>query len=222
MKRQHYLVPTLLILICFLTAFTVRMSYRNDLQSRMLNFNYQSNDKLENVLNKSTSHTAAERMQQADLIVKCSVTGTRQVTNEAFYTPVQITEVYKGDKERNKKTITVIEAADIMENDSTNPDDSLILNTGFYIPLQQENEYLLLLKKVSSHNELYNSHYYPVDQSAFSVYRISNAKQTKVIDPEKEKIKWNQLSEFDLFATDKEQIEVYYQWKKQIFEALKI
>ena len=78
------------------------------------------------------------------------------------------------------------------------------------------------LNKARKPDKFLDSQYYPVSQSAFGVYRLSNGKQTKIINPEKESIKFSQLSDLDLFATNQAQIDTYYKFKEQIFKALDI
>jgi hypothetical protein len=230
MKRWLYLIPLFLIIVCFGISIKTRASYQSGLQERILNYDYQANDKLEDVFNKSNInisafHSSADLIQQADLIVKCRFSGNRQVTDEAFYTSIFVTDVYKGDKERKGKTLTVIETVYIIENYHITPNLFSISNHRFYIPLQNGNDYLLLLKKLPLNearkpNEFLDSQYYPVSQSAFGVYRMSNIKQTKLVDPEKNHTPFNKLSEFDLFATNQKQLDTYYQYKQQIFKTI--
>lgn len=208
-----------------MTGLITRISYRNDMQKRILSYNYQSNDELENVFTSKKFHSSDDLIQQADLIVKCRFSGSRQVTDEAFYTPVIVADVYKGDKGLKGKTLTVVETVVIIENYDITPNFFIISNKGFYIPLQGGNDYLLLLKKLPLNearkpNEFLDSQYYPVSQSAFGVYRMTNIKQMKLVDTEKDHTAFNKLSEFDLFATNQKQLDTYYQYKEQIFKTI--
>lgn len=221
--KKWYWITLSFILICFLTGFITRLSYRDDIQERILTYNYQSNDELDNVFNSQNIQSSDDIIKQADLIVKCHFSGTRQITDEAFYTPVKVTEVYKGNQELNGRILTVVEAVDIIENYDIKPNFFLISNKGFYIPLQANNDYYLFLKKISLNkarksDEFWDTQYYPVSESAFGVYRVSNTKQIKLFDPQKEHTSFNKLSKFDIYATKQEQLDVYYQYKEQVFE----
>lgn len=84
MKKGYYIIPAVLVIFCLLTAMTTRVSYRNDLMKRIQNYNYQSNDELQNVFDSKKFHSPDDLIQQADAIIKCQFSGNRQITDEAF------------------------------------------------------------------------------------------------------------------------------------------
>jgi hypothetical protein len=227
MKKGYYIIPAVLVIFCLLTAMTTRVSYRNDLMKRIQNYNYQSNDELQNVFDSKKFHSPDDLIQQADAIIKCQFSGNRQITDEAFYTPVLVSDVYKGNSELKGKTLTIVETINVIENYKITPNYFLLTTQGFYIPLQKGEDYILLIKKLPLNKArksgtFLDSQYYPVSESAFGVYRISDIKQTKLINIEKDNIPFSQLSGFDLFASEQEQLDTYYQYKQQIFKAIGI
>lgn len=227
MKKRYLIISLALIAVCFSAAIITRASYRNDLLERIQNYSYFSNDKLQNVSDKEKIHSPDDLIRQSDVIVKCRFSGNRRITDEAFYTPVSISDIYKGNTGLKGKTITIVETVETVENEKITPKCHLLLSESFYIPLQKKNDYILLLKKLPLNpaekaDAFLDSQYYPVAQSAFGVYRISDMKQTKLIDVEKENIPFHQLSKFDLFATKQNELDTYYRYKQQIFEKIGI
>lgn len=126
MKKWPYLAIFSLIIVCFALAFKTRASYRSGLQQRMINYNYQANDALEDVFGKSNIsvaefHSPSDLVQQADIIVACHFSGNRQATDEALYSSVFVTDVYKGSSELKDKGLTIVETVNVIENYNITP-----------------------------------------------------------------------------------------------------
>lgn len=128
----------------------------------------------------------------------------------------------KGDKSLDGKDIIVTEAV-VVFTDTKFINEAL---TPLWVPLQQDNEYLLLLKKVpfDTHRVLNNfqiSQYYPVTSSAFGCYRLSEKNQTEPMD--KGKIyRMDSLKGLDIFTYDPMTLNTYNQYKIEIFNKVGI
>ena len=68
-------------------------------------------------------------------------------------------------------------------------------------------------------NDFEKSQYYPVTQGAFGCYRISRKRQTECLDKSK-KYTINDLLGMDIYATDSQVLDNYYDYKEQIFKSI--
>ena len=184
MKPKFYIIPAAVVAVCLVFAVIVRFSY-TDAGEKIYDYAYASDGSLTDVLKENKIAEPEDVIDQAELIVEAKYTGIRKVTGYAFYSQVNVTSVYKGDKALIGKEICVIEPVSIFTK------TRFVNGAGhFLIPLQQGESYLLLLKHKQFDprrelNDFQKLQYYPITQGAFGCYRLSDENRTKLIDNNK-------------------------------------
>ena len=225
MKKRWYFIPTFLFIICFLSAIIIRPSFQHD-ESKIYDYDFETVNSLNTVSQefqtKDTQKIAQRLIEESDLIIKGVYDGNRIITGQGFYTPVKVTQVLKGDKKQEGQMINLLEEETIFTF-------TKYINTGglAYIPIQKNQEYLLLLKKAKfdSNRQLTSferSQYYPITQTAAGAYRISGNKQTKVFNWDKKRECLNSLTGYDLPVQDSKELDFYYNIKDNVFQSLHV
>lgn len=217
MKLKMYYVPAAIVLICLILAGVVRFSY-TDAGDKIYDYQFSAGDILPDYLKKNQISSPQDIINQADIIVKAKYSGNRKITTDVFYSRVTVLQVYKGEQSLTKKDLCVIETVHVF------PKTMFMPSSGFLVPLQSGDEYIFLLKKMQfdpsrNLNVFQNSQYYPVTQGAFGYYRISSGKQTQIMD-EEQKYTVNRLKGIDIFATNQQVLDTYYQYKEQILKTI--
>lgn len=221
MNKRFYLIPTIVALFCVITAVVARNSYTN-IGNGVYQYRINGGGDCSTVLQHEKIHSAEDLIDRSELIVRAKFDSQRLIRDNGFYTTVHISRVLKGDKGLENKDIIVTEAVVIFTN-------TKFINealTPLWIPLQQNNEYLLLLKKISFDphrvlNDFQKMQYYPVTQSAFGCYRLSGKNQTETMN-NKESYTVNSLKGFEIFAYDRKTLDAYHQYKAQILSRFSI
>lgn len=220
MKLKFYAIPAAIVAACLVFAVIVRFSY-TDVGSKVYDYTYTSGGVLSDMLKEEKINAPEDVINQAELIAEVKYTGNRKITEAAFYSQVTITRMNKGDKALAGKEICVIEPV------STFIKTKFVNGAGrFLIPLQKGKNYLLLLKHKQfdpkrNLDDFQRSQYYPVTQGAFGCYQLSSQNQTEIIDNNKT-YTINSLKGFDIFATDRNTLNIYNQYKTQIFKHFSI
>jgi hypothetical protein len=225
MKKRWYFIPAFLFIICFLSAMIIRPSFQHD-ESEINNYGFETVNSLSTVSQEFQTKDAQKIAQRltagSDLIVKGVYDGNRIITAKGFYTPVKITQVLKGNRTQVGQRINLLEEEEIFTY-------TKYINTcgRAYIPMQQGQEYLLLLKKVEfdSKRQLTSfekSQYYPITQTAVGAYRISERKQMRVFDWDKKHESLNSLAGYDLPVQDSKELDFYYNIKDSVFQLLHV
>lgn len=218
MKARLYFIPLALAAVCLISAFVVRFSY-TDSGNQIYDYPYNASDTLADYLKENNVSSPQDLIREADVIVKAKYDGERQVTTDAFFSQVKVSQVYKGDHALVGKDLCVIETI------SAFPKTRYMSAKGFLIPLQAGDEYILLLKQRQFDpdrklDEFQKSQYYPAMQGAFGYYRVSNVKQTQLMNTDRQQYTLNSLKGMDLFATDQQVLNTYYQYKEQILKMI--
>lgn len=219
MKAKLYFIPLALAAVCLISAFAVRFSY-TDAGNQIYDYPYNASDTLADYLKENNVSSPQDLIREADVIVKAKYNGERQVTTDAFFSQVTVSQVYKGDKALVGKDLCVIETVSVF------PKTRYIPSKGFLIPLQTGGEYILLLKQRQFDpgrelDEFQKSQYYPVMKGAFGYYKVSNKKQTQLMSADRQ-YTLNSLKGMDLFATDQQVLNTYYQYKEQILKMIEM
>jgi hypothetical protein len=217
MNRKYYLIPLTVVLACFLLAFVMRNSY-TDVNQGVYQYRVGGNGDWGTVFQQEKIHSVKDLTDRSDLIVRAKFSGKRLIRDTGFYSTVQACKVYKGDQSLKGKEIIVTESL-YVKTETKFINETLM---PMWIPLQKDSEYLLLLKKVPFHsqrtlNDFQRSQYYPVTNSPAGCYRVSNSRQTKIMDPDKVYTIKN-LQGMDLFAVNRQVLNTYYQYKEQVFK----
>lgn len=219
MKPKLYFIPLALVLVCALIAAAVRFSY-TDAGDKVYDYQYVAGDILADLLKKENITSPQDVISRADLIVKAKYNGERKITSTAFFSQVKVSQVYKGDGSLIGKELCIIETVSTFMQ-------TRFVNAGghFAIPLQSGEEYILLLKpkQFDPYRKLDDSQktqYYPVTQGAFGCYRISDKRQTEIMDEQNKIYTVNTLKGMDVYATDGQILDTYYQYRDQIFSAI--
>jgi ATP-dependent exoDNAse (exonuclease V) alpha subunit len=218
MKNKKYLFPLLLVTVCLIAAVIVRFSY-TDAGNQIYDYSYKAAGSLEDYLKANAVSSAKDLIEQADIIVKGKYNGNRKVTTDAFFSQITVSDVYKGDKSLTGKAIYVIEPVHVY------PKTKFIPAKGFWIPLQTGSKYILLLKKRQFDpkrqlDEFQSSQYYPVTQGALGHYKCANERQTQLLSAN-QPVTLNELKNIEIFATDQQTLNTYYQYKEQILKQIK-
>lgn len=220
MKPKFYAIPAAIIAVCLVLAVVVRFSY-TDVGGKIYDYQYVASGVLADLLKAEKITSPQDVINQADIIVKAKYSGERKITSTAFYSQVKISQVYKGNKSLTGKELCVIETMSTLMQ-------TRYVNAGghFAIPLQPGEEYVLLLKpkQFDPHRKLddfQKTQYYPVTQGAFGCYRISDKRQTVIMKDEQNKIYTiNNLKGMDVYATDRQTLDTYYQYMDRIFDTI--
>ena len=145
----------------------------------------------------------------------------RKITVTAFYTPVKVISVYKGNNIFNGKQLQIIEnvAKQSMYNE--------LYSFYGYVPLYANNEYILCLtkkkwNKAKVPTKYENSEYYVTSLSAFGVFRPTNEKQTKLIVYRTKNVTINNIQGLDIMTDSKDVLNQYYNLKKELFNKYSI
>ncbi len=225
MKKRWYCIPAALTLVCLILAVTIRSSYQNAGED-IYNYGFETENTFAAVFQEfsvsDVNQIPGKLIENSDLIVKVKYSGNRLVTGEGFYSPVNVEKVYKGNSNFNGKQLYILE-------DMSTFTYTRYVNTvsKAYLPLQRNNEYVLLLKKVQfdsgrTLNDFESSQYYPITQTAAGAYRLSSQKQTKVFSWDKKPESMNSLIGYDVPVEEKKQLDIYYELKNQVFGLLDI
>lgn len=214
MRPRFYAIPAAIVAVCIVFAVVVRFSY-TDAGEKVYDYEYTSDGSLTDMLKENKIASPEGAVDQAELIVEAKYTGSRRVTGCAFYSQVNVSHVYKGEKALAGKEICVIEPEVIFTK-------TRYVNAGgsFLIPLQPGENYLLLLKHKQFDpqrklDDFQKSQYYPVTQGAFGCYRLSAEDQTEPMD-DKKTYTINSLKGFDIFTNDRKTLDTYNQYKAYI------
>lgn len=238
MKRGWYLIPLSLVMVCVITAIVVRVSYADmgraiydypysalsdtgDLDNAI--YNTQVNSNLAALLSPEdfTIRTPQDCIDKADLIVKVKFTGNRKITKNAFYSTVQIEQIYKGDSTLQKQSICIVESQPhILAS-------KLIKSYKGWIPLQDGREYVMLLHKPifdprRNLNKLQQTEYFPITESPLSCFLLDSPKQTHIMYGSNQTYTINTLKGYDIFAASQVKLDQYYQYRNSIFQQLSI
>lgn len=215
MKLKFYSIPAAIIAVCLIFAAVVRFSY-TDAGDKIYDYDFVSGGDLAALFKDNQISSPSDLVKQADIIVKAKCTGERKVTASAFYTTVKVSKVYVGDRTINGTNLCIIEPMAVFA-------DRKFINASkpFLIPLQPGQEYLLLLKHMQFDpqrklNNFQESQYYPVTESAFGYYRISNKNQKEPMN-ENKTYTINSLKDFDIFTSIQKDLDTYNEYKAQIF-----
>lgn len=218
MKLRYYSIPLLVVLACAAVALVVRLSYTSPDRSI---YDYILNPENSFFWDKEplVPPDANEIINQSDMIVKAKFDGQRDFNDNGFYTTVTVSEVYQGDQTWVGKQLCVIEELAII-------DFTQYLNTGgrVYLPLQEGEEYILLLKWVDflPQRELtprQATECYPTTQSSLSTYRLTNTVQTELFEyREDHPVTLNSMKGLDLAVNRQADLDYYYKTKNEIFE----
>lgn len=218
MKLKMYLIPFSLILVCIIFAAITRFSY-TDAGDAVYNYEYNANDVMSDLLKENKISSPADIIDQADIIVKAKYNGKRKIIPDAFFSEVSVSQIYKGNKALLNEELCIIEPLEVFTKKQY-----INARGHFTIPLQKGDEYVLLLNhkefdKSRKLNDFEKSQYYPVTQGAFGCYRISRKRQTECLDKSK-KYTINDLLGMDIYATDSQVLDNYYDYKEQIFKSI--
>lgn len=221
MKFKLYLIPLAALILCVALAGIVRGSYTN-IGEKIYGFDITSVGNLE-AFKKAEIQSSQDLIEKSDLIVRVKFNGERLVTDNAFYSTVHISDVYKGDSKMKGKDIIITESMATFT-------DTKYLNGYFmsrWIPLQKDTEYLMLLKNIPFRperklNEFQQSQYAPITSSPAGCYRIGGQVQTKLFNFEKEKTTLNDLKGYAIYAITQEDLDRYYQLQNEVFKKLNI
>ncbi len=215
MKLKFYAIPAAIVAACLVFAVIVRFSY-TDAGSKVYDYAYTSGGVLSDMLKKEKITAPEDVINQAELIAEAKYTENRKITGAAFYSQVTVTRVYKGDKTLVGKQVCIIEpVSTFTKTKYVNGADR------FLIPLQKGENYLLLLKHKQfdprrNLDDFQKSQYYPVTQGAFGCYRLTSQNQTEIINSNKT-YTINLLKSFDIFTSDRKTLDIYNQYKEQMF-----
>ncbi len=219
--KKLYFIPLLSIFACIVMGIVVRNSYTNDSQ-KIYNFEYGSCGAWDSVYQQCGKFTSKDLIDKSDLIVKAKFNGERLITGNGFYSTVHISKIFKGDNDIKKDIIITEPVKIIVSTKFINP--SYI---PMCIPLQKDYEYIFLLKKIDFNekrqlNDFQKNQYYPITSSPAGYYRLGGQVQTKLFNFSKDKFKLNELNGFDIYANKKEQLDIYYKYKGEVFKELGI
>lgn len=222
MKRKYYLIPLFFVVACFVVAGIVRFSYTNNLINQIQNCTYMSGNDSLSFLDNYGFKSSKDIINGSDLVVQGVCSGKQQVTDDALYTPMKIEKVYKGDSSFLGRTITAVQEMAVVQNAQAATNLNLGLNC--MVPIQEKTEYLLLLKHLpqDSAKKVDSQQYYITTRSAFGMYKYSGQRQNNVVNAENNPLKFNELQDIDIYAITKQQLDLYYQYKAEIFQEFKL
>ena len=108
MKLKFYAIPAAIVAVCLVFAVIVRFSY-TDAGAKVYDYAYTSDGVLSDMLKENKITAPNDIINQAELIAEATYTGNRKITGSAFYSQVNVTRVFKGDKALVWNEICVIE-----------------------------------------------------------------------------------------------------------------
>lgn len=222
MKKRYFLIPVGLVAILLIFAVIVRLSY-TDSQNTIGRYQIDCiNDDFGNGV-KNVDEEAKQMLEKSDLIVKAHFTGKRIITHSAFYSTVKVDKVLKGNKSLVGNDICFINLISIPTRDK-------YIQTSTILPLYKNNTYMMMLKKVKFSTKRHvkdwqKNQYYAVNNSAESVLRISDQRQTEIFgngDLKNGQLKYtvDSVKMLEMPAKDKKQLDLYYNIKTSILQKL--
>lgn len=222
MNKKFYLIPLIIVIAVFMTAEVVRNSYI-DSGDKIYDYIYsapQTDDAKDDFLKENNFSSYSDILKAADIIVKCKVQPGRVITDKAFFTPIKVLTVYSGNKNLSGQQIQVIENVSISAFSSNK---KWVTSFNGYIPLQKNEEYVICLTKkkwnpVKKLSDYENSQYYVTTNSAFGMFRISNNKQTRMLDYTLYNATINNTKGIDVFTNSKNSLNQYYKLKEDLFK----
>lgn len=221
MKMRMYAIPIAVVLLCGILALLVRItSFQSsqNLEDRDIDFITSFGNEKSTLLGDTAYSRPSTLIEQAEVIVRAQFSGDRMVSSRGLYTEVTVKEVYKGSQNLMGKQLCVIEEMSVF------PDYLNIPNV--YLPLQEGDDYLLLLEPVSFEpgrklTELQKREYYPVSKSCLSAYRIVTEKQTKVFS-ENDLLPLHKMKGLDVKTSKQSDLNLYYQFRDELFDLYSI
>lgn len=219
MNRKFYLIPAAFILLLCLFAGVTRTSY-TDIGKGFLDYPYVSalsDEDVDKFFLTNELSTYAQIPDRADVIVKCKVNNGQKITSDAFYTPVQISAVYKGNKGLSGHQIQIIEPITIDYRQKQ------LTSLFGYVPLQTGKEYILFLNKKEwdpnkRPSDFENSQYYITTNSAFGVFSAGNQKQVHTIPDNAKSYTAHKVYGTEIFTSGSKILNNYYELKSSIWK----
>lgn len=223
MKAKYYTIPIAVFVLCSIVAMVVRFTVSNkdsNIMEYMISLS-GSFDEIKGSDNDATlPSTVNEIDDMAELVVRAKFERDRIVSEKGLYSKVIIQEVYKGNQDLTGKQLYIVEEMSVF------PETKYLNLHGMYVPLQEGDEYLLLLKKVNFRaernlTEMQKYEYYPVTQSQLSAYRITKEKQETAFT-EEDQITLNQMDGLDVATRKQSDLTLYYQFRDEMFQKYNI
>lgn len=184
MKRRWYFLPLAILLVCVVAAFAVRGTYTDisgDIDSCTYAASYDFTKAVETLGESDFSKVPQALYDGTDIVVEGTCTG-RSITPNAWFESFSVEKVHKGDASLSGQTLQILEELTLFVNVKN-------INTmmSAYLPLQEGERYLLLLKKVEFLPERHltafqESQYYPYTESALAALHITPERQEKTFD----------------------------------------
>ena len=225
MKRKWYLIPMALFLACVVFAGIIRLSYTDSVKNEISSYLYLpgTEKSWETVFKEANVQNTSDLVKQADLIAQVQFNGERLVRDNGLYSTVHVQKIYKGDIQREGQDIILTESMSVFQKTKF-----LNCSMPMWIPLQKGSEYLVLLEKIPFNkarklNDFQQRQYYPITNSPAGCFLLGSAKKTSLSsfkDVKNPNLKT--LAGKSLYPTNQQQIDGYYQIKKQVFQKLKI
>ena len=147
MKRRWYFLPLAILLVCVVAAFAVRGTYTDissDIDSCTYAASYDFTKAVETLGESDFSKVPQALYDGADIVVEGTCTG-RSITPNAWFESFSVEKVHKGDASLSGQTLQILEELTLFVNVKN-------INTmmSAYLPLQEGERYLLLLKKADA------------------------------------------------------------------------
>ncbi len=222
MKMKLYFIPLAFVVAAMLFAGAAHFSFQ-DIGDGINGYYYNSAGSLDEALKEATIASPQDIIKQADIVVKARYSGNYQVTGQGIYNQLKVTDVFHGDSSLKGNCITMIQDTDVM------PDQKYIApNDWLSTPLQKGKAYILLLKHKGFDSDRIltasqKQQYYPVTNSILGCYLLTDSQQTEIIDTHKKSnLLFQNIQGKEVFATNKKDLNKYYQYKSQTFKQLGI
>lgn len=218
MKYKIYLIPLILLAVCVVIAFVTRSSF-TDCSGNIGGFSFSGGtESLSGIMKSNKIIAADDLIKKADIILKCGFTGERKVTADALYSQITVTGVYKGSKKLMNREINVIESVDVI------PKNRIINSVYGYIPIEKNNNYILLLKKrrfckLKNQTDFEKSEYYVLTNSILGAYNIT-AKRTRTVNFNST-ITLDSAESYDLITDNVGTLNAYMKFKNDIISYAK-
>lgn len=209
-----------LIIIAILGGIFTRLSYQDysaDATEKIGGFTVLlSGMNLEYVWN-----SVPELIKDAEYVLKIKKTGASQYQYHTILSQVQVISVYKGDEGFAGKSIYLYEPSFI---DFKN--ESYFAVAGYNIMLTGE-EYIVFLNQrkfpegykpnaIEQNSFLFASFSF-AENCALGKYLLNNSFQSEVLDlSNRRSIKYDDIKDLEVVATEKDQLEYYNNFKKQV------
>lgn len=222
MKRTWYLIPAALVCAAFVLAVIVRFSYTDTVAGELSTYEYAADNSLtfEDIFEQNGITSPEDLVSRADLAAKVRFDGERTVRSDAFYSAVEVEEVYKGDPSLLGQTVIVTETVSTFQQ-------TRFLNASAYmklwVPLEEGCEYIVLLQKIPFSpqrelNDLEQRQYYPVTNSPAGCYLVEDGKSAPLQDGMPCTL--DTLKGYPLYAFDQQQVDAYYALKETVLPLL--